>query len=130
MGHVPPVVQNNGPCELSAIPHLSQVYEADVPISFASVWPDQSKPHEVWFVRNVECTMPSMYLVDNCQSLAPTTSTPATILEVCHQPDLAFNILFPDHREPIAAAQKIYFFLLLNIPKEYIYMLATPLYIC
>ena len=29
----------------------------------------------------------------------------------------------------IAAAQKIYFFLLLNIPKEYIYMLATPLYI-
>ena len=30
----------------------------------------------------------------------------------------------------IAAAQKIYFFLLLNIPKEYIYMLATPLYIC
>ena len=31
---------------------------------------------------------------------------------------------------PIAAAQKIYFFLLLNIPKEYIYMLATPLYIC
>ena len=32
--------------------------------------------------------------------------------------------------ETIAAAQKIYFFLLLNIPKEYIYMLATPLYIC
>ena len=33
-------------------------------------------------------------------------------------------------RITIAAAQKIYFFLLLNIPKEYIYMLATPLYIC
>ena len=31
---------------------------------------------------------------------------------------------------PIAAAQKIYFFLLLTIPKEYIYMLVTPLYIC
>ena len=37
---------------------------------------------------------------------------------------------FSFKEDAIAAAQKIYFFLLLNIPKEYIYMLATPLYIC